>query len=474
MLRNILLGPTYLGKKRMITRTEFLPTEALAKYQTDLLGGVLLHALEHIPFYQNVLNCRNVASEKDILTRLSYFPIIDKKTIRMQCEAFMKASLFRQLKATSGGSTGQPFVFYMDRFVTRQREKAFIFDLWGRVGYRFGDAIFNLRGRTPKKGSMVHHDRLFNIYYASSFDLNTAKIEDYISAINRIRPRFLHGYPSTMYQLAILMEAAKKRLQFQVTAVLCGSEKLFPYQKTKIEKVFGCRVYHWYGHSECLALGGACEYSDVLHFYPQYGYTELLPAGVTDDRGRELFEIVATGFNNPVMPLLRYRTGDYAVLAETQSCRCGRNYLLIDEIVGRQQEFIVDVNGYLISATSLIFGQHYEAFGDIASIKLHQQKIGAITVILVKGKDFREELYWKMQNHMRELIGDRMTINFKFSDAVEKTPIGKAKLVEQELDMREFLPTDYVHEKRKEIGMTNKHENNSEAKSSVCSNLPRN
>ncbi len=316
----------------------------------------------------------------------------------------------------------------------------------GRGGYRFGDAIFNLRGRTPQKGQFLDHDRLFNIYYASSLDLNVATVADYINAINRVHPRFLHGYPSTMYQLAVLMENAGRKLQIKPTAVFCGSEKLFPYQKAKIEEIFGCRVYHWYGHSECLALGGACECSDVLHFYPQYGYTELLPTGVTDESGRELFEIIATGFNNRVMPLIRYRTGDYAVLSESQSCRCGRNYLLIDEVIGRQQEFIVDAHGSLISATSFFFGPHYKAFNGIESIKVHQHKPGAIEIIIVKGEGFHEELVHLMKNRMQDLMGDRMAIKIIYADTIEKSPIGKAKIVEQELDIRDYLPCAFMDE----------------------------
>ena len=66
----------------------------------------------------------------------------------------------RRHKATTGGSTGQPFVFYMDRFKTRQIEKAFIFNMWSRVGYKFGDSIFNLRGRAPQKNKFMEekHD----------------------------------------------------------------------------------------------------------------------------------------------------------------------------------------------------------------------------------------------------------------------------------------------------------------------------
>jgi phenylacetate-CoA ligase len=438
VLRTLVLGPGYIRKKIEIAGTQFRSPDDIRELQRRRLAATLRHALRHVPFYAEAGRQCGVPVE-DPLAVLQTLPIIDKQTIRTRLDNFLTGPAYRRLRATSGGSTGTPFVFYQDRFVTRQTEKAFIFDQWGRVGYRFGDSIFNLRGRTPAKGRFLHHDRLFNIHFASSFDLTAQTVSDYVAAINQLRPKFLHGYPSTMYQLATLMVSAGKRLDFQPRAVFCGSEKLFPYQREKIEAVFDCRAYHWYGHSECLALGGACEYSNKLHFYPQYGYTELLPSGVTDEQGRELFEIVATGFNNPAMPLIRYRTGDYAIPAEDQNCRCGRNYLLIDEVVGRQQEFIVDANGALISATSLIFGQHYAAFAGLASIKLHQRHPGEIDVILVKGEGFRGDLLRDMQTRMRELIGDRMTMRFLFSDMTEKTAIGKARLVAQELDVQSYL-----------------------------------
>lgn len=439
MLRSLILGNYYISKKKFIEKTQFLPLEELAEIQLNSLRGVLMDVIANVAFYKKILTSEEVQGNISVLDIIAKFPIIDKQIIKGNLSNFLTGNSYRRLKATTGGSTGETFSFYMDRFKTRQVEKAYIFDQWGRVGYIFGDTIFNMRGRTPSGGRFVHHDRLLNIYSASSFDLRRETVGDYVSSINRIRPRFLHGYPSTMYQLACLMDVTGMSLNFQPAAVFCGSEKLFPYQRSKIEKVFDCLVYHWYGHSECLALGGACEYSDTLHFYPQYGYVELVPSGVTDEGGRDLFEIVATGFNNPIMPLIRYRTGDYAIPSTSKTCRCGRNYLLIDEVVGRQQEFVVDKNGSLISATSLIFGQHYAAFEGLESIKIHQQRLGEIDILLVKGSGFREDLCQVMQSRMQGLLGNRMSLRFIFVKETKKTMIGKAKLVEQDLDTREFL-----------------------------------
>lgn len=436
-LRQLALGFAFIQKCRLLQNSEYFDEQMLREMQIQKLRAILLAAAD-IPYYSgNIPQCNTALT--DPLKVLQALPMIDKGIIRSRINDFLNGPMYRRLRANSGGSTGTPFLFYMDRFVTRQVEKAFIFDQWSRVGYRFGDSIFNLRGRVPDNGRFLHHDRLFNIYFASSFDLNSRTVSKYVDTLNTLRPKFLHGYPSTMYQLSVLMSASGKRLNFQPMAVFCGSEKLFSYQRQKIESIFGCRVYHWYGHSECLALGGECEYSTTLHFYPQYGYTELIPSGVFDDNGNELYEIVATGFNNPVMPLIRYRTGDYAIPSKDQKCRCGRNYLLIDEIIGRQQEFIVDKNEDLISATSFIFGQHYSAFSGISNIKIFQDKPGYIDIIIVKGSEFSNEDYSIMQCRMFDLLGDRIKMSFKFSDNIEKTAIGKAKLVDQQLNIQRYL-----------------------------------
>lgn len=437
-MKSILLGSNYLKTKNNLSETEFLSKDKIQEFQKLKLHKLLIYALEKIPFYKkNVSHAFNNYEDPFIL--LKKFPIINKKIINTQLHEFLLNSFFRKMKVTTGGSTGEPFCFYMDRFVTRQKEKGFIHDQWKRVGYKFGDPIFNLRGRTPSSNKFVHHDCFFNIFYASSFNLNKSSLHEYISAINRIKPKFIHGYPSTIYQLSILMKSTKQKLDFQPIAVFCGSEKFYDYQRKLIESVFGCQAYHWYGHSECLALGGECEFSNKFHFYPQYGYTELLPTGIFNDNGRELHEIVATGFNNRIMPLIRYRTGDYAIISKNQKCQCGRNYLIVDEIIGRQQEFVIDKNLNPISVTSLIFGQHYPSFSGIENIKIIQEKPGTIEIQIVKNIKFNSNDFNFMKKKISQLLDDKILTTFSFVDYLEKSPLGKSNLVKQHLDIENYF-----------------------------------
>lgn len=437
--RELLLGPAYLGTKRLIRETEYLPQERLKTLQESYLKETLNYALKEIPYYQEMVK-NNTAKKNEPFALLKEFPIIDKNEVRRNTKKFLDGRRWRYHKATTGGSTGEPLLFYLDKFRTRQIEKAFMFDLWSRVGYKFGDPIFNLRGRTPPKGQFVSHDRFFNIYYASSLNLSKKNIHEYVNFINQTKPLFLHGYPSTMYQLAMLMESSKLKLNYSPKAILCGSEKLFDFQRAKLESLFQSKVFSWYGHSEYLLLGGECEYTNLYHFYPQYGYMELMPTGKRDEKGREIFEMVGTGFNNRVMPLIRYKTGDYVIPFNSGTCMCGRNYVLIEDVIGRESEFLVDKNGEILSANSFLYHiEHQKIFPHIESIQVYQERPGEIEIVIVKKENPDERMFGELKKELNSLLSGRININFVLSDIVDKTPLGKMIYVKQELDMRNYL-----------------------------------
>ena len=69
------------------------------------------------------------------------------------------------------------------------------------------------------------------------------------------------------------------------------------------------------------------------------GIRNLLPS---NDLEPNEFRLVTTSFHNPVMPFIRYDTGDIVRLYETpQTCACGRNMPLVHSIVGRKDECII-------------------------------------------------------------------------------------------------------------------------------------
>lgn len=423
----------------MLERTSRFTGNALRALQKKKLCEIVNFSLRRIPYYARNPEYPKSVSFDEIKSALKELPVIDKRIIQSNLNTLKSRPTWRGCKKTTGGSTGKPLVFYLDRFVTRQKERAFIHDQWRRIGYKPGDKVINLRGALPGKGRFFRHDKLFNTYVLSSLNLSLSTVFEYGSFINKIRPDFLHGYPSTIYQLVCLMEAKGLQLDYQPSGILCGSEKLFPYQREKIERFFKCRAFGWYGHSEYQVLAGECEHSHRLHVYPQYGYTELLPTGQRDLKGREIYEIIATGFNNHFMPLLRYRTQDYAVLPERQECTCGRKFMLLDEVLGREQEFVVDSHGNLISVTALVYGQHFGAFGEIESFQILQEKLGRITLFIKPICKGFSEYVPTMTGELENLLSGRMRVDVRLTDKIEKSPIGKSKTVIQTLNIAKYF-----------------------------------
>jgi len=101
-----------------------------------------------------------------------------------------------------------------------------------------------------------------------------------------------------------------------------------------LEEVFRARVRIHYGHIESCAFFSNCEKSTLYHDQMEYGYTEFRKRDGTPAEEGESGEIIATGFDNRTMPLIRFRTRDWAERG-VGKCDCGRNYPLVKRIEGR-------------------------------------------------------------------------------------------------------------------------------------------
>ena len=104
---------------------------------------------------------------------------------------------------------------------------------------------------------------------------------------------------------------------------------------------YKANIVNWYGHSECLIHGGRKDKEGDFEFYPFYGFVELL-----DDNNEpiknpnQIGRIVATGFDNEVMPLIRYDTGDLGELSEANQV-LNSNYTCLKNVQGRDKNFIL-------------------------------------------------------------------------------------------------------------------------------------
>ncbi len=154
------------------------------------------------------------------------------------------------------------------------------------------------------------------------------------------RVRFLDECQVEVYSgdpLAFL-ELKKLPLTTRPKALVSTSMNLLPGMRTELEGHFGCPVLDLYSLCEarCLAVDLGTGHQVLTNDL----YVEILD---DEDRPVQRGEVVLTGGRNPFIPLLRYRTGDYAWLEMR-----GRTPVLVG-LEGRQPVAFLASDGRLVN-----------------------------------------------------------------------------------------------------------------------------
>ncbi|HEY2572633.1 MAG TPA: hypothetical protein VGH65_01145, partial [Verrucomicrobiaceae bacterium] len=394
-------------------------------YQLKHLRAVLHHASSHCPYYQRSFmragfRPENVHSPED----LKDCPFLEKRDVQEHLTDMVSTELraSQRLYMTTGGSTGVPVGFYLQKGVSRPKEQVFLETLWRRAGYFDGARLAVIRGHVTSsraQGRVVSYDATRNWMMLSSYHLTLDRLPEYLEALEKFKPDFVHAYPSAALQLAEYLEKSGHTWRLPLRGLLCGSERLTIPQKRLLERVFNCRVYRWYGHAERVALAGEGAQSELFYFSPQYGFIEF---GPPDNEG--LCEIIGTSFHNMAMPLIRYRTGDFARPAEpTDASNLEHLWPAAVEIAGRQQEYLVGATGRRISLTA--FNMHDRAFDDLYAVQFYQDQPGVAEFRYVAGPRFHSSRLLKVEEAIRRKLGDDFRITFCVVKEVDKTARGK-------------------------------------------------
>ena len=355
-------GPAYTRFQNEAHEVELWDVETIRRYQIAALRDSLLAAAK-TPFYAERFAASGVDPAKfEALEQLADYPLLTKQDLILHREQMVNPEFDakQRLYITTGGSSGVPVGFYLHKGVSRPKEQAYLEAQWSRRGYRVGDRVAVIRGGVTSSkagGGISYFDATRNWLILSSYHLTLERLPEYVAVLNHFRPQHLHAYPSAALMLARGLEQTGLKLDFNLTSLLCGSEKLTAESQQYLEQFFGAKAMHWYGHSERVVLAAQGRTSNHLQFWPTYGFVEF---GDPDTEGNR--EIIGTSFHNHVMPLIRYRTGDDAKIKNGEAL----------EIVGRDYEFLVSATGRRISLTAI--NMHDRIFDGLLALQFFQEQ----------------------------------------------------------------------------------------------------
>ena len=311
-------GARYREFKELAEAGEGWPPEQIQEYQIKQLRIVLHHAANSCPFYQKSFARAAFRPEHvRTLDDLKDCPWLEKNQLQTHLSELLSSEvpaskrIYRPGRNSAYASTG----FYLQKGVSRPKEQGFLETMWRRAGYGKGARLAVIHGDA---GPAKSHQPIAT-YDAARKWLNVCHVTpqglpECLEALERFKPDLLHADPSVALQLVEHFEASGLNWPLPLRGLLCGSGGLTLPQKRILERIFHCRVYRWYGPHEQVLLAGEGASSELLYFYPQYGLVEFGPANA-----QGACELIGTSFHNFVMPLIRYRTGDYAQLADPRT-----------------------------------------------------------------------------------------------------------------------------------------------------------
>ena len=434
-------GSRYAEFMRDIERSD--DVEWIRRRADEKLLETLQWAAQTVPAYASMR--AEMARDRSPEEHLLAFDLLPKERVKADTAAFLSNSIApsERLPMHTGGSTSVPMRIYVQKYVSRSKDFAYNGAFDRIAGVRRGDTILAARGR-PVRGADKPGGRIWlldpikNYLQVSANHLLPQHMPEYVEAMRKYKPGFIHAYPTAIEPLARwLEENPAPDVTGRIRCVQLFSETIHAYQLDLIERVFKCPVILDYGHSERAVKAISMPGDRRYFFWPLYGRVELVSFdGKPVTEPGVLGEIVATGFDNQVMPLIRYRTGDLATWSDRPN-HTRPGFPVVDRIEGRLQEFLVCKDRRLVSTTSMC-APHFEVLVTADCMQFEQNEPGRAVLKVLSTNELSAEAKAVLTDGIRAKTQGGLEVEVVRVDDLPRTAAGKHRLLVQKLDAKNY------------------------------------
>ena len=425
-----LKGHTTTRVLRSLEKSQWMSPQELETLQLRRLRRLLSHAKQHVPYYRNLFAELNFdVDQVETLAALTQLPFLTKKIIREHSEALKSAVPDRLARFNTGGSSGEPLIFY----IGNERVSHDVAAKWRATrwwGVDIGDPELVLWGSPIELGAQdrvrIWRDKLLRSSLLPAFEMSEQKLGEFVREIHRLRPKMLFGYPSAFARIADYAQRhAINMKDVGVKVVFVTSELLYPEQRTAIEQCFDSRVANGYGGRDAGFIAHECPAGN-MHITAEDIIVETIDAQGQPVAKGSSGEIVVTHLATRGYPFIRYRTGDMGILSD-QSCLCGRGLPVLQEVQGRTTDFVVSQSGNVMHGLALIY-----ILRDIESIKefkIIQESTDRTRILLIISEAFTNSDQEKIIAGFKDRLGASVTIDIEQVDTIPVEKSGKFRYV---------------------------------------------
>ncbi len=419
---SVRFGKNYSLHQKILQEFESSDEQFKLDFMYNKTLETLIFAEENIPYYRDVFHQHNVSS-KDFksLADLKLFPDLTKKEMKTNLENLHTDKIEKPVAYYTGGSLSTPTKFFLPDS-SRAKDKVYNTYVFTQIGYKYRDKTVLLKGREiskPEENIFWEYEPVDNYFLISNNYMNSEAFPLIYQKALEFGPKFFFGYPSAVVSF---IKQSKKHgfAKIDIEGVILASETVYPDDLKLIHDYFGADTVALYGQSERIALAYKINEGNY-NFLNSYAAMRVVNE-----------EIVATSFDNFVMPFINYKTGDRTT-GKTEYFPNTDIVKSAENIEGRTQDFLVTEDERLVSITTMCGGQHLP-LDTIDAIQYIQNDSGKVTV-LVEGNAIDTD---KVKTGLGKLVRDGIDFDIKIVDKIEKSSRGKRIMCKQSLDIEKI------------------------------------
>lgn len=429
-LHERLKGHDSVVRRRALEQSQWLAPDELRQMQLLRLRDFLSTIGRSVPYYSELFRRLEFDPARiSSIDDLSALPLLEKADIRTNAERMKACDHGPLMRYNTGGSSGQPLVFY----VGRGRKSHDVAAKWRATrwwGVDIGDREAVIWGSPIEYGRQDHlrawRDAAFRSTLLPAFEMSPKRLDEFVAWIRTNRPRMLFGYPSALGYIARHAQERGVRLDgLGIRVAFVTSERLYDEQRAAIQAVFGCPVANGYGGRDAGFIAHECP-DGGMHLSVEDIVVETVDAQGRPTPAGVVGEIVVTHLATAEFPFVRYRTGDVGLLSERR-CRCGRGLPLLEKLQGRTTDFVVAADGTVMHGLALIY--IVRDLAGVRAFKVTQHSAAHTEVDLVTDDGFDPASLGTIVSGFRARLGSQVQVDVRRVDAIAPEKSGKYRYV---------------------------------------------
>jgi len=437
-----------------LEKSQWLSQDDMEQLQLRKLKALLRVAYHHCPWHRDRIANAGIDLKNDAplsMDDLLRLPIMTKRDALDNREQLIWRDVpGGAFKYNTGGSSGQPLIFYYGR--SRQAS-----DAAGRIrarrwwGVDVGDREVYLWGAPVElsKTDLIKtmRDRMLNQLVLNAFEMSPSHMDQYVTAIQAYGPKCIYGYASSIALLAAHIRERGIQLNIPALKVIATTgEPLYPNQRALIQEVFSVPVANEFGSRDIGFTAHETPQGQMLLM------SESIILEILDSKGHpvgpgETGEAVMTALCSEAQPFIRYRTGDMVRRSDAH-CKEGRGLHVLGEVMGRTTDFIVRSDGTIMHALAVIYV--LRAVEGVEEFKFIQHTVKNVEILVVASKLWKPESRPAIIQGVQARLGSDVQVVMRLVDAIAPEKSGKYRYVVSHVPLPSGLGA---------VGVDNKREN---------------